>query len=385
MKPNLYFDHAASAPLDSRARAAMDEVAAMPGNPSSLHEQGRALRAVLDRSRADVARFFGVSAGEVTFTSGATEANVTAVLGTLRAVRRASPSAALRVLSSPFEHASVAEALAIASRDLGVTVERLPSGPDGRVSAPDVVSRLGDDVVLVTVMWANNVLGALQPVAAIGEAVAAARAARGVGALPLLFMSDAVQAVSTQPVLPRAAQADLVTASSHKIGGPKGVGVIVARAGVTFDPLIVGGGQEGGARNGTENVAGIAGFAAAVSRLAEERVGEAMRLASLRAVFAEGVRASAPRAETVAPGGVPHVAFLRIRGMNGDEAALRLDAAGFSVSAGSACDSGKRKPPRALVAAVGEQAALPGGIRVSFGRETTEDDVRRLVSAIAKL
>lgn len=385
MPPNRYFDYAASAPLDPRAKAAMDAAAAMTGNPSSLHAEGRAVRAVLDRSRADVARLFGVPEGRVTFTSGATEANAVAVLGTLRAIRRAAPAKALRVIASPFEHASVAEALTVAARDLGVTVDLLPSGADGRIAAADVASRLGDDVVLVAVMWVNNVLGSVQPVGDVGRAVAAARSARGAAGLPIFLMSDAVQAVGSQLVLPREAGVDLLTASAHKLGGPKGVGVLVAREGVPFEPLIVGGGQESGKRHGTENVAGIAGFAAIAAALAGERADVTGRLAALRATFDKALAESVPKAEVVAPGGVPHIAFLRIRGMSGDEAALRLDAMGFSVSAGSACDSGKRKPPRALVAAVGEQVAAKGGVRVSFRRETGEDDVRALAEALASL
>lgn len=385
MTPNRYFDYAASAPLDYRARAAMDEVAAMPGNASSLHAPGRALRAVIDRSRADVAGLFGATPRDVSFTSGATEANVTAVLGVLRSVRRAHPSRPLRVLSSAIEHASVAEALAVAARDLGVTVELLPTDEYGRVSPREVADRIGDDVVLVAVMWANNVLGTLQPIAEIGAIVADCRADRPAAALPLVFMSDAVQAVGTQPVFPFRAKVDILTASAHKLGGPKGVGALVMHEGVPFEPLVVGGGQEGGRRHGTENVAAIAGFGAVAAFLTVERAAEAARQAGLRASFEEGIRARVPRAETVGGPGVPGITFLRFGGMNGDELALRLDASGFAVSAGSACDSGKRKPPRALVAAVGEQTALKGGIRVSFGRGTTEDDVVALVAALSRV
>jgi cysteine desulfurase len=383
MSTYRYFDYAASAPLDARAKAAMDAAAAIAGNPSSLHEPGRLLRSVVDRARQDVGRLLGVDAGDVTFTSGATEANDAAVLGVLRAVRRAHPSRALRVITTPFEHASVAAAIAVAERDLGVTVDLLPVGRDGRVTAADVASRLGEDVVLVAVMWVNNVLGTVQPIVEIGQAVAAVRAARHADGLPLVFLSDAVQAMATIDVRPAAAGVDLLTISSHKLGGPKGMGALVMRKGVPFEPLIVGGGQEGGKRHGTENVPAIAGFGAIAASLAVERAQEAARLTALRKTFVDGLSTSVPNAEIVCDDGVPNVAFLRFHGMSGDEVAMRMDAAGFAVSAGSACDSGKRKPPRALVAVLGEQNALRGGMRVSFGRETTEADVFALVSALA--
>ncbi len=385
MQP-IYLDYAASAPLDRRVADAMGNAAQLTGNPSSIHAFGRAAREAIDLSRTRVARLFGAEAGSVTFTSGATEANALAVAGAWHAIRRACPQGALRILVSPFEHASAWETVQRLSKDEGAIVDVLPVGRDGVIRAEDVVAALTPETVIVSVMWANNVIGTLQPIAEIGRAVAVERGKRGVGGLPIVFHADAVQAVATQEVLPFAVGVDLLTFSGHKICGPKGVGALIRRVGVAVEPVIVGGGQEAGLRHGTENVAAIVGLGAAAEILAAERVSERQRFSEMRAAFMKALRACAPRAEIVGDPerSVPTTVFVRLPSRGGDHLMLTLDVAGIAVSAGSACDAGSRRGSRTLAAMFDGQRAMHGGVRVSFGRFTTFSELEECAKAIGK-
>jgi cysteine desulfurase len=380
-----YLDYAASAPLDPRVVRAVAAVAERHGNPSSIHGFGRILRAAVDDARGQVARLLRVPPSAVTFTSGATEANGLALAGFLRPVAAKFPGRRLRALTSPLEHASVRETLDALESSGVVAVDVLPSRAGGTVSADDVAAALTPDTVMVSVMWANNVLGTVQPVAAIGRAVAACRAARSASEPPLVFHCDAVQALPTLPAFPAEAGVDLMTVSAHKMCGPKGAGALVRVSGAALSPLTVGGGQEAGLRHGTENVPGIVGFGVAAEILAEERGKDAERAAALRALLRRELAARMPRAEFVGDDGPTGIAFIRVPEVPGDRLALALDAAGIAVSAGSACDSGKRRHPRVLAAMLDERRAAHGGVRASFGRFTVEDDVRAFVAALAKI
>lgn len=383
-----YFDYAASAPIDPAVAEAVAAATSLVGNPSSVHAEGRKLRVAVDSARDAVARLLGVPDAAVTFTSGATEANAIAIIGgCAEAAAAGMDSGPFRILTSPVEHASVRAAVAQAARLGGFAVDIMPVGADGRVDADEAVALIGPQTVMVTMAWANNVLGTVQPVGEVGAAVAAERARRGVGGLPLRFHSDAVQALPSLQVRPADVGIDLLSVSAHKAYGPKGVGALVRLRDAAVEPLYGGGGQEGGIRSGTENVAAIIGFAAAADQLRARRESDAARAAALRERLLAALRAKAPaagavgRAETTLPG----TAFITLRGVPGDRAAMLLDAAGFAVSAGSACDAGARKAPEALVAAIGPSAAAHGGIRISFGRFTTEEEIDALAEAIASL
>ncbi|MEY4744591.1 MAG: hypothetical protein RL272_536 [Candidatus Parcubacteria bacterium] len=387
MTASRYLDYAASTPLDPRVAEAMAAAGARPGNPSSVHSYGRSMRADIDRARASVASLFGAAPSSVTFTSGATEANALAILGHWRAAARANPGRKMAIVASPFEHASVEESLARLAAEEGAEVRRLRAGRGGIISSEEAAGAIGPDTALVTVMWVNNVLGSVQPVAEIGRIVAAERARRGSGGLPIAFHCDAVQAASSVKIRVWEAGVDLLTASAHKMYGPKGIGALVRADGLPVEPLYSGGGQEAGVRHGTENVPGIAGFGTAAEIAAARLDADAAHAAALRKILREGIAARAGRMEAVAdgPGSSAGIAFLRHRDMPGDRLALLLDSEGFAVSAGSACDSGKRRGPRALAAVLDERRASQGGIRVSFGRFTTESEVRELVDALSRL
>ena len=358
----------------------------MPGNPSSVHGYGRALRTEIDRARASVAALVGVEPSAVTFTSGATEANALALIGAWRALTRKRQERPFRILTSPIEHASVREALAALATD-GAVIDTLPVGAGGVVSAADVAAAITPDTVLVSVMWVNNVLGTVQPVAEIGKVVAAERVRRGAAGLPILFHCDAVQALATLEVMPGEAGIDLMTLSGHKICGPKGAGALIRAFGATIEPIVMGGGQEGGLRHGTENAAGIAGLGRAAGILAEERKDEAVRTAALRTLLGCELASRVPTAKIVGDRtqSSPGIVFLTMSGIPGDRLALALDAAGIAVSAGSACDSGKRRRSHVLSAVLDERHAAHGGVRVSFGRFTEETDMRAFAEALAHI
>lgn len=378
---SLYFDYAASTPLDPRVKNAMDEVSAHPGNPSSTHAAGRFLRGKIDAARAAVSRLLGVEESEIVFTSGATEANAAAVLGLVRASRRVHPGRVLRVVASAIEHSSVSGALARLA-DEGIVTDVVPADEVGRVSAAAVSKAITPDTVLVCVMWANNVLGTLQPVAEIGRAVAEARDRRVPGDPPLLFLCDAVQAMSTQPVLPRDHGIDALVLSGHKMYGPKGVGALYVRRGTPFEPLIPGGGQESGRRSGTENVAGIVGLGRAAELLESERAADADRAVKLRATLVQALsRIPGVTVFGEPANSLPGTIFLAGR-EDGDIIALKCDAAGAAVSAGSACDAGTRKRSAALLA-LKKAAFQKGGIRISFGRFTTPEEAAAWTDVMA--
>ena len=385
MSTLAYLDYAATTPLDPRVRAAVDAAGALVGNPSSVHRPGREARVAIDCARVNVARLLGVSESGVVFTSGATEANGAALAGVVKAVRATHADVVPHIVASSFEHASLVETIETLFESGSARATFVDPNRDGIVPAEAIAAAITPDTVVVTVMWVNNVLGTVQPVAAIGEAVVAERARRGVHGLPIVFLCDAVQAMSSTVVSPVVARTDILTLSAHKMYGPKGVGAMCVAPGTPFSPVVGGGGQENGRRHGTENVAGIVGFGEAARILLAEREKEIAHTQSLRQALLHELSESIPRVQQVGADGAPGIIFLRVSGVRGDELALKLDAAGFAVSAGSACDAGTRRAPRALSAVLDEQSALYGGIRVSFGRFTSEDDLRRFVAVLSTI
>jgi cysteine desulfurase len=359
-----YLDWNATAPLRPEAAMAMSEALAHCGNPSSVHRWGRAARQMVEHARAAVASLLSAAPEGVVFVSGGTEANHLALLGAGRE----------RVLVSAVEHISVLHAVPHA--------ERIPVDGDGIVVLDALHRLLADDPrpALISVMLANNETGVLQPVA---EVAALARAA---GALCHV---DAVQAVGRISCNINALGADLMTLSGHKIGGPKGVGAVIKRDhGLYFtDPLIRGGGQERGARAGTENVAGIVGFGAAATVASVGLPEERASMAALRDRLEAGLRARMPAAVVFGAGAerLPNTTLFALPGIKAETAVIALDLEGVAVSSGAACSSGKVQPSHVL-AAMGVAAPLAqGAIRVSLGPTTTESEVDRFLDAWIRL
>ena len=343
--PNLrYLDAAATAPLRPAALAAMrDVLEAGAANPSSVHSFGHRAADIVERGRTQIAGAFGAAPRDVVFTSGGTEANNLAIIGLALATPRGR-----HLVTTPIEHPSVLESCRFLERVHGYELTIVPVDKTGRVDAGHLAEHLRDDTTLVSVGLANAEIGTVQDLPAI------VRAAKRRGAL---VHSDAVQAAASLPVSLAAggwpgADVDAVTIASHKFGGPQGVGALLVRQRLALEPILHGGGQERGARSGTENVAGIAGFAAAVSSAMGELGSRALALMQSRDDLIARVLAEVPGAQLTGhpterlPG---HASFV-VHGVSGESLLVALDTAGFAVSSGSACAAGHDEPSPALLA-----------------------------------
>src|SRR5436190_8242727 len=363
MPTEAYLDWNATAKLRPEAKAAVTAALDVTGNPSSVHAAGRAARRLIEDARDKVAALVGVTARDVVFTSGGTEANMLALAPALGEV----------LLISAIEHPSVRSGGRFAAaEDIAVTAA-------GVVDLVALERQLaGRSRPLVSLMLANNETGVIQPVA---EAAALVHAAGG------LLHVDAVQGPGRIACDFKALGADLMTLSSHKIGGPQGVGALIRRDGLVVDPQIKGGGQERGARAGTENVAGIAGFGAAAEAVRQGWAEEAARMAVLRDRFEAGMRAVAPGAVIFGREAVrlPNTTLFSVSGMKAETAVIAFDLEGVAVSSGAACSSGQVSPSHVL-AAMGVSAPLArAAVRVSLGPTTSESDVNRFLEAWRKL
>lgn len=364
-----YLDHNATTPLDERVLEAMlPHLRAGFGNPSSLHGFGRAARAALDRAREQVGALVGAHPSQVVFTSGGTEANNTALKG---AAARA-PGGAIAV--SAVEHASVLEPAAALGRQ-GHEVTRVAVDGDGRVTAEALATALAGTPALVSVMAANNETGTVQDIAAI------AAAARERGAL---FHTDAVQMAGKLPLDFAASGAHLMSLSAHKLYGPKGVGALVVDKAVDWEPLLHGGGQERGRRGGTENLAGIVGFGRAAELAAAELADHQGRMQALRDRLEARLAEAVPEALVLAPEAerLPNTVMLAVPGLDGETLLLGLDQAGFAVSSGAACGSAKTEPSHVLAAMGIPNETAQCSLRVTLGRDNTEEDVDAFVAAL---
>jgi cysteine desulfurase len=356
-RTETYLDWNATAPLRSEAAAAMSTVLADCGNPSSVHRWGRVARQGVERARSAVGALLHAPAEGVVFVSGGTEANHLALLGSGRD----------RILVSAVEHHSVLRAVPEA--------ELIPVDHDGVVILDALDRLLSDDPLpaLISVMFANNETGVVQPVAAI-SAIARAHGA--------LFHCDAVQAAGKISLDVGAIGADLVSLSAHKLGGPPGIGALVVTGELQLRPLLRGGGQERGQRAGTENLVGIAGFAAAAVVGAEEiAVNDGVR--ELRDVLEAGVLSVAPEAVVLAAGAprLPNTAAIAMPGVSAETQVIALDLDGVMVSAGAACSSGKVGPSHVLEAMGVGPDLVDSTIRVSLGWNSTEADVAHFLQA----
>ena len=371
-----YLDHNATSPLRPEAAEAVARALALPGNPSSVHAEGRAARAVLEAARDRVAALVGAESKTVIFTSGGTEANNAALSPGLARIGQA-PATLLLVGAT--EHPSVLDG----HRFPPERVERIPVGPDGVLDLDWLERRLergAGERVLVSVHAANNETGILQPVA---------EAARLVHEAGGLIHTDAVQAAGRVPLRLSDLGVDALTLSAHKLGGPKGAGALVLASDrlQLGDRLIRGGGQERGSRAGTENVAGMAGFGAAAEAAARGLGEEGARIGALRDFAEAELRRIAPQAVVfgAAAARLPNTLAFAIPGLRAETALIQFDLEGVALSAGSACSSGKvRRSP--VLAAMGVEPALAeGALRLSLGWSSTKEDVIRFAEACEKV
>ena len=372
----VYLDHAATTPMLPEVLAAMTPYFVQEaGNPSSLHASGRRARRAVEEAREAIALALGARPSEVVFTGGGTESDNLAVKGIYWA-RRAADPARTRIVASAVEHHAVLDAVDWLVAHEGASVTWLPVDSYGRASPADLDAALGDDVALVSVMWANNEVGTVQPVAELA-AVAAER--------DVPFHTDAVQAIGQLDVDFGASGVAALTLTGHKIGGPKGVGALLLRNGVTCTPLLHGGGQERDVRSGTLDTPGIVGLGTAVRIAAESRVERATHLAGLRDALVKAVTSEVPDAilNGHPDARLPSNAHLSFPGCEGDSLLLLLDARGIECSTGSACTAGVARPSHVLLAMGLDEDLARGSLRFSLGHTTTESDVHAVAEAIA--
>ena len=374
-----YLDHAATTPLLPQALVAMSHELGQVGNASSLHAAGRRARRVVEESREQVAAAFGARPGEVVFTGGGTEADNLAVKG-LWWSRSAGRPDRRRVVASPVEHHAVLDPLRWLVEHERADVVWLGVDRLGRVDPRELESVLAADpgsVAFVTVMWANNEVGTVQPAAELAQVCRA----HGVP-----FHSDAVQAAGQLPLDFGAAGLDAMTVTAHKIGGPTGVGALVLGRGVEATPLLHGGGQERDVRSGTFDVAGIAGFAAAAEVATADLAKRSARIAALRDELVCAVLSAVPDAvlngDPDPAGRLPGNAHFSFPGCEGDSLLLLLDARGIECSTGSACSAGVAQPSHVLLALGADDDLARGSLRFSLGHTSSEADVADLAEAI---
>jgi cysteine desulfurase len=362
----VYLDFNASAPLRPEARSAVAETLELCGNPSSVHAEGRAARRMVENAREQVAALVGGEPRNVVFASGGTEANMLAL----------SSAIGDRLLISGIEHPSVLAGGRFAPEN----VEKIPANGDGKVDLIALRNALGKGGrPLVSLMLANNETGVIQPVS---------EAARLVHEAGGLLHVDAIQAAGRIPCDINALEAEFLTVSGHKIGAPKGVGALIARSGaVRPDPLVRGGGQERGARGGTENVAGIAGFGAAAAAALQELSEAGARMAVLQAQLEAGLRAASPDVLIFGADSprLPNTTLFSVPGLKAETAVIAFDLEGVAVSSGAACSSGKVQPSHVLAAMGVPPDLARGAVRVSLGPATTESEINRFLEAWNKV
>lgn len=372
MRNRVYLDWNATTPLRAEARRAMLGAWDLVGNPSSIHAEGREARRLVEEARAALAAAVGALPRNVVFTSAGTEANAMALSPGLR---RSSGGPVERLLVSAVEHASVLAGGRFPADKIGL----IPVLRSGVVDLDQLRGLLADGPpALVSVMAANNETGALQPVAEVARIVHEAGG---------LLHVDAIQALGKIPFEINTVGADVATFSAHKVGGPKGVGALVVAEGLTgLEPLLRGGGQELNRRAGTENVAGIAGFGAAVKVALQTLSEDAERMATLRIRLENGIRGTA--GATVFSDDVerlPNTVLFAAPGLKAETAVIGFDLEGIAVSSGSACSSGKVQPSHVLSAMGYDPAVAQGAVRLSLGWSTEPDDINRALEAWRKL
>jgi cysteine desulfurase len=374
----VYLDHAATTPMRPQAIAAMTEELAQLGNPSSLHAAGRRARRVIEESREQLAEVFGARPSEVIFTSGGTEADNLAIKGLYWS--RSTPTPRSRVLTTAVEHHAVLDSVTWLAQAQGAEAVWLGVDDIGVVRPHTLRAAIEADpdrVALVSVMWANNEVGTVQPVR---ELAAVARES----GIP--FHTDAVQAAAQIPVDFAGSGVDAMTITGHKLGGPVGVGALILARGMQPVPVLHGGGQERDIRSGTLDTPAIRAFAVAALACAAELKAEAVRLAALRDDLVRQVLDAVPDAilngAPPGPGRLPGNAHISFPGCEGDALLMLLDAKGIACSTGSACTAGVAEPSHVLLAMGADKSRSRGSLRFTLGRTSTQADITALATAL---
>ena len=370
----IYLDHAATTPMVPEAVEAMTRELTRVGNASSLHASGRSARRVVEESREAIAAQVGASPAELIFTSGGTEADNLAIKG---AFWSGADIGRRRVITSTVEHHAVLDSVAWLGQSASAEVGYVPVDSAGRADLSALSEALDSRTALVSIMWGNNEVGTLQPV----RQIAAAAAQHGA-----ISHSDAVQAVGHIDVDFAATGLDMLSFTAHKLGGPYGIGALVARRELRLAPILHGGGQERDVRSGTLDVAATAGFAAALEVATKKRVEEERRIRELRTDLVNSVLAAVPWAVQYGPTAdgdrLPGIANIGFPGCSADAILMLLDAAGIDCSTGAACSAGVSQPSHVLIAMSCSESDARSALRFSLGHSSTPADVRALAAAL---
>jgi len=389
----VYLDHAATTPMRPEAIDAMVDAMRLVGNPASIHSAGQHAKRVLEESRERIAATLGVDGIEVVFTGNGTEAVNLAIKGLWWSRQASEPDgsgARRRILVPAGEHHATVDTVEWLATHEGAVVDEVPLDEVGRLRL-DVLERLLDEhaasVALVTMLWANNEVGTIQPVAEVARLTAAA-------GVPLHV--DAVSAYGQVPIdvrgirrdtrAPRGAGLVALSVSAHKIGGPTGIGALVLDRSASLEPLIHGGGQQRKVRSGTQDVAAAAAFAAAAEAVQAALADDAARMAGLRDRLIAGALAAVPgvhlSGDPASDGRLPGNVHLSFDGCEGDSLLFLLDAAGVAVSTGSACQAGVPEPSHVLMAMGRTEADARGALRITLGHDSTDADVDAFLAAL---
>ncbi|HKZ62716.1 MAG TPA: cysteine desulfurase family protein [Nitrososphaera sp.] len=377
MTEHIYLDSAASTPVADEVIVEMlPYMKQQYGNPSSIHRFGRETTRAIKLARKRVAEMIGSMAREITFTSGGTEADNLALKGAAVHVRSRTPGKN-RIITSSIEHDAVLEQC----RDLegmGFAVTYLPVTGEGLVRSADLKDALSKDVLLVSIMFANNEVGTVQPAKELAEIAHQAGT---------LFHTDAVQAAGKIPINVKSLGVDMMSMSSHKINGPKGVGALYIRSGLEIAPIIHGGGQESELRSGTENVPGIAGFGKACELAAKRMDQYKEHVEGLRDYLIERVAKEIPHSRLNGSriDRIPNNAHFTFFGVNGEDLIIKLDENGIAASTGSACSVKKQKPSHVLKAMGFSYEEITGSLRLSLGMQNTKEEIDMTVGALSSI
>ncbi|WP_227396770.1 cysteine desulfurase family protein [Jeotgalibacillus aurantiacus] len=372
---HIYADHAATTPVHPEvADVLVQTLTSSYGNPSSIHGTGREARKILDDARTSIARQIGVHFNEIIFTSGGTEADNLAIFGTAESMK----SKGNHIITTAVEHHAVLHPCQELEKK-GYDVTYLPVDQNGKISVDDVKKALREDTILVTIMFGNNEVGTIQPIEEIGALLKDHQA---------VFHTDAVQAFGLLLFDPKELGIDLFSVSAHKINGPKGIGFLYAREGISLSPGLFGGEQERKKRAGTENTAAIAALAKAVEMAFQNRDEKIAELNAIRHAMIEELNSLNVRYEQNGSleDSLPHVLNLSIHGADVESLLVNLDLEGVAVSSGSACTAGSIEPSHVLSAMFGEgNEKLFNSIRFSFGYGNTVEDGKKIAQTLKKI
>jgi cysteine desulfurase len=374
MSSRIYLDYCATTPVHFRVREKMSRALDEDfGNPSSMHWAGKDSKNLMAQARAEVADGIKCQSDEITFTSGATEADNLALFGTLHQF----PPNKAHLITSSIEHHAILHAAEHLEHE-GYSVTYLPVDENCHVNPEDVRDAICPETKLISIMYVNNEVGSIQPIAEIGR-IARERNIR--------FHTDAVQAVGLFDLNVDDLNVDLLSLSAHKIYGPKGVGALYVRSGLKLSPMLVGGPQENSFRAGTENVPGIVGLGAAMDMVCQQRASERTRLLGLRKYLIDGLQAigSAVIVNGSEKEVAPHILSVSFVGADAEMMLIRLNGEGFAVSLGSACNSKSIEPSHVLTAMKLPQDRIESTLRVSLGLQTTEEELDLFLKAVARV